>query len=317
MTLQKFELVIIGSGPAGLTAAIYSARAALSTLVIAGNPSGGQLTTTSEVENFPGFPEGVQGPQLVANMRKQAEKFGAQFVEQNVVKLEKNAGGTFGVVLDSNETVSAKALVIASGANAKWLGLDSEQRLRGKGVSACATCDGFFFKNKIIAVVGGGDSAMEEATYLTKFATKVYVLVRKSKEEMKASKIMQERALANPKIEFLFNREVLEVLGESMVSGLEIKDTQTGKQETLSDVQGLFLAIGHSPNTSYLQGFVDLDSVGYIKITNGTGTSEKGVFSAGDVGDPRYRQAISAAGTGCMAALDAEKYLNSLPDEIK
>lgn len=317
MNNEIYDLIIIGSGPAGLTAAIYSSRATITTLVIAGSPSGGQLTTTTEVENFPGFPEGIQGPVLIENMRKQAERFGSKFLEEKVASIQKTTQGNFEITLDTGMKIQAKSVIVASGASAKWLGIESEQRLRGKGVSACATCDAFFFKNKVVAVVGGGDSAMEESVYLTKFASKVYVVVRKAKNELRASKYMQERALSNPKIEFLFETGITEVLGDAFVSGLRIKNLKTGAEKILSDVGGLFLAIGHSPNTGFLKGFIELDPVGYIKVSNLTNTSVKGVFSAGDVGDSRYRQAISAAGLGCMAALDVEKYLASAEHENK
>jgi thioredoxin reductase (NADPH) len=304
------DVIIIGSGPAGLTSAIYTSRASLKTLVIAGSPSGGQLMLTTEVENFPGFAQGVMGPALISSMREQAIRFGTSFVEENVVSLAGDHKKGFTVLTTNSEQVyTATSLIIATGANAKWLNIESEQRLRGKGVSACATCDGFFFKNKVVAVVGAGDSAMEEADFLTKFASKVIVLVRGDKENIRASKFMQNRAFSNQKIEFIFNTQVAEVLGTDSVEGLLVKNSKTNEITTLDNIQGLFLAIGHVPATQFLKGFVDLDAQGYLKVKNNTYTSKKGVFAAGDVLDYRYRQAITAAGMGCMAALDAEKFL--------
>jgi thioredoxin reductase (NADPH) len=304
------DLIIVGGGPAGLTAAIYTARAAIDTTVIAGSPAGGQLLLTTDVENFPGFPQGILGPQLITDMHVQAERFGAVFVEQNVTAVtgDKNAG--FTVHTDGGAVYSAKSLLIASGASAKWLGLESEKRLMGKGVSACATCDGFFFRNQVVAVVGGGDSAMEEATFLTKFASKVYILVRGSKSDIRASRYMINKAETNPKIEFLYSTQVKEVLGDTKVTGLVVFDSISGAERTLSDVQGLFVAIGHKPNTDFLIGFLDLDELGYIKVRDNTVTSREGVFASGDVSDRRYRQAITAAGLGCMASLDVERFLS-------
>ncbi len=304
------DLIIIGGGPAGLTAAIYASRAFIDTLVIEGNPHGGQLTITSDVENFPGFKDGVMGPALIEDMRKQAKRFKSELLEQNVTQISGDAKSGFMITTDSGLVFKTKSVLIASGASAKWIGLDSETKLRGKGVSACATCDGFFFKNKIVAVVGGGDSAMEESLFLTKFASKVYILVRNPKEKMRASKFMLNKALSNPKIEFLFNTEVKEVLGTENVSGLRIIDNTTKAERIMDDVQGLFVAIGHTPNTSFLKGFIDMNELGYILVKNNTNTSKEGVFSAGDVSDARYRQAITAAGFGCMAALDIERFLS-------
>jgi thioredoxin reductase (NADPH) len=302
------DLIIIGGGPAGLTAAIYTSRAFIDTLVIEGSPHGGQLTITTDVENFPGFKDGVMGPALIEDMREQAKKFNAELLETNVTKVSGDKDSGFIVTTESGETLKSKAVLIASGATAKWLGLESETRLRGKGVSACATCDGFFFKGKEIAVVGGGDSAMEEANFLTKFATKVYILSRGPREKMRASKFMLDRASSNPKIEFIYNVEVKEVLGTESVTGLLLSDSTGGVDKTIN-VQGLFIAIGHSPNTGFLKGFIDLNEIGYVNVTNNTYTSKEGVFTAGDVADARYRQAITAAGFGCMAALDIEKFL--------
>ncbi|MBU0598349.1 thioredoxin-disulfide reductase [Patescibacteria group bacterium] len=297
------KVAVIGSGPAGLTAAIYLARASLQPVVFSGAEPGGQLTTTTEVGNFPGFKEDITGPELMVNMRQQAERFGTQFVDE-VVEAVNFSGKPFTIKTKSQE-VSSDSVIIATGASAKWLGLASEQRLRGKGVSACATCDGYFFKEKEVAVVGGGDAAIEEATFLTKFATKVYVMVRK--DELRASQIMQDRANSDPKIEFLYNSEVVEVLGDNSVAGLKIKNNKSGEEKELG-VQGLFVAIGHKPNTEFLGDQLELTK-NYIKTTDNTKTSVAGVFTAGDVHDWRYKQAITAAGFGCMAALDAMKYL--------
>jgi len=299
------KVIIIGSGPAGLTAAIYAARAELKPLVIAGMNPGGQLMQTTEVENFPGFPKGVMGPDLMTGMMEQAKRFGGTIASENVVSVDFSAR-PFTVKTDAAE-YKTKSVIIATGAEANWLNLDSEQKLRGKGVSACATCDGFFFKDKAVAVIGGGDSAMEEANFLTKFATQVTIVHRRS--EFKASKVMLKRAQDNPKIYFVTNVQVLEVLGENAVEGLKVKDNQTGEEKNLT-VQGVFLAIGHTPATkAFKAAGIETDEKGYIKITNQTKTNIEGVFVAGDVADHRYRQAVSAAGAGCMAALDAEKYL--------
>ena len=310
MEKSIYDVAILGAGPAGLTAAIYASRAFLKTVVISGDPAGGQLMLTTDVENFPGFPGGILGPDLILNLRKQAEKFCSMFIEENVMKISGSSKQGFIVETYSGAKYKAKTLIVTTGASAKWLGLENEQRLRGKGVSACATCDGFFFKGKVVAVVGGGDAAMEESTFLTRFATKVYVLVRGSKENVRASKIMSHRAFSNPKIEFMFNTEVAEVLGQDRVQGLKIINNVAKKTSVLSDVEGLFISIGHQPNTEFLKGFLDLDEKGYvIKITNGTKTSKEGVFVAGDAADYKYRQAVTAAGMGCMAAIDAQKYL--------
>lgn len=306
MEEQIHKLVIIGSGPAGYTAALYAARAELAPIIIAGQQPGGQLTTTTEVENFPGFPDGIQGPELMDRMQKQVERFGAKVQMENVIKVD-FASQPFSIVTD-RQTVKAQAVIIATGAEAKWLGLESEQRLRGKGVSACATCDGFFFKGKEIVVVGGGDSAMEEATFLTRFASKVYLVHRRA--EFKASKIMQERVRANAKIEILTPFEIVEVLGETSVSGVKLKHSETGAVQELS-VGGLFLAIGHTPATKIFQeAGIEVDDKGYIIPKQFTETNIPGIFVAGDVHDHRYRQAITAAGEGCKAALDAERWLS-------
>jgi thioredoxin reductase (NADPH) len=308
MENNKYDVIIIGGGPAGLTAAIYTSRAFLKTLVIAGNPPGGQLTETTEVENFPGFVDGIQGPDLISTMRKQAAKFETEFLDENVKSITETTEHDFHVSTETGLSYLSRSIIIATGASAKWLGLESEQRLRGKGVSACATCDGFFFKNKDIAVIGGGDASMEEAEFLTKFASKVYLVTRSSHDNMRASKIMQQRTKDNPKIEFVYDSEVKEVLGTNLVSGLSIINNKTNVESVLN-IQGLFVAIGHSPNTAFLNGIVDVDIKGYIKVLENTKSSKEGVFVAGDVADYRYRQAITAAGLGCMAALDVEKYL--------
>ena len=305
---EHHKVVILGSGPAGLTAAIYAGRANLKPVVVAGNEPGGQLTITTEVENFPGYPDGVQGPEMMEQLRKQAERFNTGFKTGNVREADLS-NRPFRLTLDSNETITCDALIVATGASAKWLGLESETRLRNKGVSACATCDGFFFRDKPLAVVGGGDTALEEALYLTNFATKVTLIHRR--DELRGSKVMQERAERNDKIEFLWNSQVAEVLGDDQagVTGLKIKNTKTGEESDLK-VDGLFVAIGHQPNTDLFQGKLDLDEQGYIRVTPGrTTASVEGVFVAGDAADPIYRQAITAAGTGCMAAIDAERWL--------
>jgi thioredoxin reductase (NADPH) len=302
---RKVRVAILGSGPAGLTAAIYCARANLAPLVIGGVPAGGQLMITTDVENYPGFPEGVQGPELIEKFRAQAARFGTEFIDANVTKVDLRQR-PFRLSLGSERTVEAQAVIIATGANARWLDLPAEQRLRGHGVSACATCDGFFFKGKEIVAVGGGDSAMEEALFLTKFASHVTVIHRR--EELRASRIMQDRARAHPKISFLLDTEVIDVLGHATVEGVKVRHRVTGTVQTLP-AQGLFVAIGHDPASETFRGALDLDPRGYIVTHDVTRTSVEGVFAAGDVVDHRYRQAVSAAGLGCMAALDVEKFL--------
>jgi thioredoxin reductase (NADPH) len=313
-TLHR-AVVIIGSGPAGLTAAIYAARADLKPLVIEGPQPGGQLTITTEVENFPGFAQGIQGPELMDEMRKQASRFGTEFLVTHVSKADLSHR-PFTLEADDYR-IRAETLIIASGATAKWLGIPGEapapKGLGGHGVSACATCDGFFFKGKPLVVVGGGDTAMEEATFLTRYASRVTVVHRR--ETLRASKIMQEKAFANDKIDFIWNTEVLEILGspETGVTSARLRDVTTG-EEIVFPAEGVFIAIGHKPNTDIFKGQLDMDEVGYIKTAGRSmATNIPGVFACGDAQDSFYRQAVTAAGTGCMAAIDAERYLDNLP----
>ena len=307
------NVLIIGSGPAGLTAALYAARANLKPLLIEGLEAGGQLMLTTLVENFPGHRDGIMGPALMAEMRAQAEHFGTEIIQGNVQAVDLTSHPF--TVTTSAETYLARSLIIATGASAKLLGLPSERALIGHGVSTCATCDGFFFRGKPIAVVGGVDSAMEEAIFLTKFASHVTVIHRR--ETLRASKIMQDKAFANPKISFEWNTEVDDILNteKGVVTGMKLRNSKTGDEKTL-DVEGVFIAIGHTPNTSLFKGVLDMDQTGYICTHDGTRTSVPGVFAAGDVQDHIYRQAITAAGSGCMAAIDAEKYLEGLPQHI-
>jgi thioredoxin reductase (NADPH) len=302
---EVHDVVIVGSGPAGLTAAVYASRANLRPLVIEGIGAGGQLMLTTDVENYPGFPDGILGPELMMKFREQAERFGAEFVTADADRVDLTAN-PFGVWVGTRE-VRSRAVIVSTGATARMLGLPNEQRLLGHGVSTCATCDGFFFREKPIAVVGGGDSAIEEATFLTKFATKVTVIHRR--EELRASKILQDRAFKNPKIEFLWNSVVDDVIGNGAVESLQIRDTVSGAESTL-DVSGLFVAIGHDPTTALFRGQLELDADGYIVTApDSTRTSVPGVFACGDVQDHVYRQAVTAAGSGCMAAIETERFL--------
>ena len=304
---SRRKLAIIGSGPAGLTAAIYAARANLEPLVIAGNVPMGQLMITSDVENYPGFPEGIQGPELMQKFREQAERFGSTILERDATRVDLSQR-PFGIWVGQDE-YRADSVIIATGASAIWLGLPSEEEFRGRGVSACATCDGFFFRGREVAVVGGGDTALEEATFLTRFAEKVTMLVRR--DEFRGSKIMQERALGHPKIEVLWNKEVAEVKGEMTVSSLTLRDTATGETSDLP-VQGLFIAIGYKPNTELFSRQLQIGEGGYLDVIGETGSGIDGVFIAGDVHDHHYRQAVTAAGDGCKAAIDAERWLASV-----
>jgi thioredoxin reductase (NADPH) len=304
------QVTILGTGPAGLTAAIYSARANLSPLVVAGEQPGGQLTITSDVENYPGFAEPVMGPELMGAFRKQAERFNTRFAEGNVVKADLSSR-PFRLELADGRKIRTQTLIISTGASAKWLGLPDEQRLMGKGVSACATCDGFFFRKQDIAVAGGGDTAMEEATFLTRFASSVTVIHRRDK--LRASKAMQDKAMSNPKIKFIWNAQVDNIVGDHGVEGVRYRDMTTGETHEIA-VKGFFVAIGHQPNTSLFKGQLKMNEHDYLITEPGTTrTNIPGVFAAGDVADHVYRQAVTAAGTGCMAAIDAERFLESQP----
>ena len=309
------KVVIIGSGPAGLTAALYTARANLRPLLIEGLEAGGQLMLTTMVENWPGFRDGIMGPDLMAEMRQQAERFGTDVVQGNVLRVDLQQR-PFTITMADGSRVTTESLIIATGASARWLDIGSDRRLSGHGVSTCATCDGYFFRGKPIAVVGGGDSAMEEAIYLTRFASKVLVIHRR--DTLRASKIMQDKAFANPKIEFVWDSEIADVtdVSKGEVNGIIVRNLKTGVLTEIP-LDGVFIAIGHTPNTSLFAGQVALDDSGYIVTHNGSRTNIPGVFAAGDVQDHIYRQAITAAGSGCMAAIDAERWLEGLPEEAQ
>lgn len=304
MDLLAYDVIVIGSGPAGLTAAVYSGRALLKTLVIAGAIPGGQLMLTTEVENFPGFEQPILGPELIQRMRKQAERFGAEFIQDDAREVDfKNRPFK---VKTSSEAYEANAMIIATGASAKWIGLQSETRLRGRGVSSCATCDGFFFRGKDTVTVGGGDVALEDTIFLTSFVNHATIIHRRDK--LRASEILQERAFKNPKISFVWDSVLEEILGEQKVEGVRVRNVKTGKQEVIK-CDGVFVAIGHQPNTSIFQGQIELDEKGYVVTRQATATSVEGAFAAGDVRDFHYRQAVTAAGDGCRAALDVRDYL--------
>jgi thioredoxin reductase (NADPH) len=307
---KQYDVIIIGSGPAGYTAAIYAARANLSVLMLQGYQPGGQLTQTSDVENYPGFEEGILGPEMMEKFEAQARRFGTETLQEDVTAVDFSKR-PFTVKTDFGEYLG-RAVIISTGASAQWLGLPSEERLKGRGVSACATCDGFFFKNKDVAVVGGGDTAMEEATFLTRYARHVTVIHRR--DSLRASKIMQERAFKNPKISFIWDTEVTEVLGEDAITGVRLRNLKTGEESTLP-VQGLFMAIGHKPTTDLFKGLITMDKAGYIVPVEHTMTNIPGVFAAGDVTDHRYRQAVTAAGDGCRAAIDVERWFESIGEE--
>ena len=306
MTKERVKVLIIGSGPAGYTAAVYAARAGLEPVLYQGGQPGGQLTITNDVENYPGYPEGINGPQMMVDFQKQAERFGTD-IRYGMVTSVDFSGWPHQVTVDEKTELEAESVIISTGASAKWLGLESEQRLNGKGVSACAVCDGFFFRGQDVAVVGGGDTAAEEATYLSKLVNKVYMLVRR--DELRASQIMQQRVFKAPNIEILWNTEAEEVLGKDEVEGLRVVNNQTKEKKDLK-VQGFFVAIGHQPNTDIFKDYLDMDESGYIKTIPGTSkTKIPGVFATGDAQDKIYRQAVTAAGSGCMGALDAERFL--------
>jgi thioredoxin reductase (NADPH) len=307
----QYDVIIIGSGPAGYTAAIYAARANLSVLMFQGYSVGGQLMLTSDVENYPGFEEGILGPPLMEKFEAQARRFGTEMIPEDVIAVDFSKS-PFTITTDSGDYL-ARTVIIATGATAKWLGLPNEQRLQGRGVSACATCDGFFFKNKEIAVVGGGDTALEEANFLTRYASHVTLIHRR--DTLRASKIMQDRTFKNPKISIIWDTDVIDVQGDDAVTGLLLYNRKTGEERVLP-VQGFFLAIGHQPNTELFKGFINMDKAGYIVPVEHTMTNIPGVFAAGDVTDHRYRQAVTAAGDGCRAAIDLERWLESQGEDV-
>lgn len=307
--MEQVKVLIIGSGPAGYTAAIYAARAGMNPLLYTGGQPGGQLTITTDVENYPGYPEGIMGPEMMEDFRKQAERFGTQVRYGLVTQVDFNAQ-PHRVVVDEQKTILADTVIISTGASAKWLGLESETRLNGRGVSACAVCDGFFFRGQEVAIVGAGDTACEEASYLANICSKVYMIIRR--DEMRASQIMQNRVKNNPKIEILWNTETQEILGDQEVTGMRIINSKTNEISEIP-ISGFFVAIGHQPNTEIFKNFISMDAAGYIQTIPGTSkTNVAGVFACGDAQDNVYRQAVTAAGTGCMAALDAERYLAAL-----
>ena len=310
--MKVIECLIIGSGPAGYTAAIYAARANLNPLLVQGIQPGGQLTTTNDVENYPGYPNGITGPIMMEDFQKQAQRFGTKIIFGTVTKVvfSKNRGGIHKIIIDNKDYIQTKTVIISTGATAKYLGLESEKKYMGSGVSACAVCDGFFFKNQYVVVVGGGDSAAEESTYLAKLCKKVYLLVRKDK--LRASKIMQKRVFETKNLEVLFNHETIEILGDKTVNAIKVIDNKKNEEKTIS-ATGFFLAIGHTPNTEIFKNQLEMDKVGYlITKPDSSLTNLPGVFASGDAQDSIYRQAVTAAGSGCMAALDAEKYLAEL-----
>ncbi|OOG73650.1 thioredoxin-disulfide reductase [Algoriphagus sp. A40] len=304
--IERVKVLIIGSGPAGYTAAIYASRAGLSPVLYTGGQPGGQLTITNDVENYPGYPDGIMGPEMMEDFRKQAERFGTDVRYGMVTKVDFSTRPHV-ITVDDQITIHADTAIISTGASAKWLGIESESRLNGKGVSACAVCDGFFFRGQEVAIVGAGDTACEEATYLSNICSKVYMIVRR--EEMRASQIMQKRVMNNPKIEVLWNSETEEILGDEEVKGVRVLNNKTGEKREIA-ISGFFVAIGHQPNTEIFKDFIQMDSSGYIKTIPGSSkTNVEGVFACGDAQDHIYRQAVTAAGTGCMAALDAERFL--------
>ncbi len=317
MSTERIKCLIIGSGPAGYTAAIYAARADLNPVMITGMEMGGQLTTTTDVENFPGYPEGIQGPEMMEQFKQQAERFGTdiRIAYASKAELATEKGGWHKITVNDSDVIEAQTVIISTGASAKYLGLDSEKRLMGHGVSACAVCDGFFFKGQETVIVGAGDSACEEASYLSKLCPKVTMLVRR--DEMRASKIMQDRVKNTSNIEILYNTETVEVLGDKTVTGVRVRNNKTGEERVI-EAQGFFLAIGHTPNSGIFKGQLDMDETGYIQAVPGTSkTNLPGVFATGDVQDKHYRQAVTAAGSGCMGALDAEKYLAEIESMVE